>query len=313
LVAKEELHEIVNSYVKERGYLTDGFVGDGSVRIGFVVDPKEEKDIVVGLRVVSNDPLLETEIVAVKVADSGKFVDKITEGTHSAKTVSANLCFLAMPTPFEADEKEVAAQMGVGLLEIKGKEINEIVPAKRMRSHFIELPKHKFEGLKLAQQLLKLTENDWGNLARVFCRAEDAYCGFNVGDVYVELEKIAVELEVRLSFGAGRVSKRGAYSFKFGEVAGFLVNGNDDKYTFVEKLGTMFVFKPSDWNFMLNLLSKVNRCHLIFYIGTARIVFVKHTGRPELDLEVSFVDGRDSQYEYKFSQVDLAKLTKKKK
>jgi len=38
------------------------------------------------------------------------------------------------------------------LLEIDGKQVNEVVAAKKMKSKFIELPKHKFESLELIQK-----------------------------------------------------------------------------------------------------------------------------------------------------------------
>jgi hypothetical protein len=310
MTTEEMLHSIVSDYLIKNGFLTKGFIGDGPVRVSFLQnDEKYEQGMVVGLRVTCSDPSLETEIVAVKVSDPESFEKDLIAVTHDATKVFANECFLALAADFDLEEKEVAAQMGVGLLQIEGTLVTEVVPAKFFKSRFIDFPKHKFDGLNLAQKWLGFSENDWGRLARVFCRAEEAFCGFNVGDVFVELEKNVVVLEVRISIRAGPLRKWGSYSFKFGELAGFLVNGNDDRYTFVEKLGNMFVFGPSEWNFMLNLLSKVDLCHLVFYIGTARVVFAKHPAQDGLDLKVDFVDGRDSEYEHHYSQVDLAKLT----
>jgi hypothetical protein len=279
---EEKRHSSVVDYLRKCGYLTEGFVGDGPVRLSFVKNKDDKQDIVIGLRVARSDPSLEFDIAVVKIHNKNSDVqtcaDNLLSATHFATGINANKCFLASYSAYDADDREIAEQMGVGLLEIEGKTVKEVVPAKHMKSAFIEFPKHKFDGLKLVQDVLEISDNDWGRLARVFCRADDAWCGFNVGDVFVELEKMEVVLDISISVKAGPVMKEGSYMFKFGELAGFLVNGNDDRYTFVEKLGKMFVFTQSEWNFMLRLLSKVDMCHLVFHIGSARIIFAKHPG-----------------------------------
>jgi hypothetical protein len=306
------LRSAVVDYLEKNGYLTRGFVGEGPVKMGFVEDCENEPDAVVGLKVISVGDSLKCEVAAVKIFGQNG-IDNYRSATKFANRVFANKCFLAGSFTFDADDKGLAARMGIGLLEIQESFVREVVPAEFVKSRFIELPKHKFEGLRLAEKLLELSEDDWGLLARVFCRTDDAWCGFNIGDVFVELRKSFIVLEVNISVRADPIKKRAEYVFKFGELAGFLVFGKDDRYTFVEKLGNMFVFTQTEWNFMLNLLSKVDMCHLVFHIGTARILFAKHPGQEGLDLFMDFVDGRESHYEHHYSQEDLGELTRKKK
>ena len=312
LVNHKQLRSIVVDYLRKSGYLTRGFVGDGPLRIEFTERKKNDHSVVVGVRESSGGSYPKHEIVAVEVDERSKCADFTTASTH-ADAVLANKCLIAMPIHFDKDDKEIAGQFGIGLLEIEGDKVKEVVPAKLMKSKLIAFPKHRFEGLKVVQHLLKFTEKDFEHLARVFCRAEVAWFGFTVGGVYVGFEKESGTLEVQMSVRAGPLRKVGTYHFKFGELAGFIVKGGDDRYTFVDKLGAMFVFRPSEWMFMLRVLSMVDMCFLVFQIGTARIAFSKHPGQDGLDLEMDFVDERDTCFEHHYSQKELGMLTGKRR
>jgi hypothetical protein len=179
-----------------------------------------------------------------------------------------------------------------------------------MKFPIFSLSKPKAACQRLVQELLGMSVGEWENLARVFCRVEDALCVFNVGAVLIELEKMDTVLEVRISPNFGSNRKWRIYSFRFGELAGFILNRNDDRYTFVENLGNMFVFRQTEWNFMLRLLSKVELCHIVFTIGSIRIFITRPPCQDGVDLTVEFIDGRDSVYEQHYRQDDLANLTK---
>jgi hypothetical protein len=181
-----------------------------------------------------------------------------------------------------------------------------------MKFPVVPPPKRKAACLRFVQELLGMSVEEWEHLGRVFCRVEDALCVFYVGAVLIELEKMDTDLEVRVSPNFGSNKKWRIYSFKFGELAGFVLNGNDDKYTFVENLGNIFVFRQTDWNFMLRLLSKVELCHIVFTIGSIRIFITRPPCQEGVDLTVEFIDGRDSVYEQHYRQDDLANLTKLK-
>lgn len=310
---KEELRSVVTDYLRNHGYMTGGFMGDGPVRVEFIREMADEQPVVVGVR-QSSEPCPGHEIVAVEVDDGSKScADFVTAGDH-AEAVGANRCFIAMPIHFDEDDKEIAWQGGIGLLEIEGDKVNEVVPAKLRESRLTAFPKPRFDGLKLAQELLRITEKDWEHLARLFCRAETAWLGFDVGKIHVSLEKKeGGTLNVELSVGAGPIRQIGTYCFKFGDITGFIVKGGDDRYTFVDKLGNLFWFRPSEWKFMLRVLSKVVACHLVFYVGTARIDFSKCPWQDGVDLEMDFNDGRDSYYEHHYSQKDLGMLTGKRR
>ena len=196
------------------------------------------------------------------------------------------------------------------MLQISGDKVQEIVSPKFMKSNLLELPMDKHEVLDSIESLLDFSEDDWRHLAAIFSRADAAWCVFNYDGISVGLKKSACMLEVDLSSKIGPIMRLGSYSFFFGEFADpFVVNGSDDRYTFVEKLGKMFVFRPQDWNFMLNFLSKVDGCVLTFFIGTAKVVFDKHPYKDGLELRVGFVDERDTEYVHNYSQKDLSKLT----
>lgn len=314
LVNHKQMRSIVVGYLRKSGYLTRGFVGDGPLRIEFTERKKNDHSVVVGVRESSGGSYPKHEIVAVKIDEGAKCEpDFIIPAADCGDDSSANKCFLAMPINFAEEDKKIAKQFGIGLLEIDGDKVKEVVPAKLMKSNVIAFPKHRFEGLKVVQHLLKFTEKDFEHLARVFCRAEVAWFGFTVGGVYVGFDKESGTLEVEMSVRAGPLRKVGTYHFKFGELAGFIVKGDDDRYTFVDKLGAMFVFRPSEWRFMLRVLSRVDMCFLVFKIGTARIAFSKHPGQDGLDLEMDFVDERDTCFEHHYSQKDLGMLTGKRR
>lgn len=306
------MRSAVVNYLRRNGYLTQGFVGDGPVKMGFVDDYESDPENMVGLRFIQSEPCLGCEIVAIRIFSPADIEDNLTSASNFAQSISANKCFLAGPVIFDADHKETARKMGVGLLEIHGQSIKEVLKAKVVRPHSICLPKERFAGLGLAREMLQFSEEDLESIARVFSRADDAWCGFNVGGIFIEFRKNVFVLEVNISFRANVFRRWGEYTFKFGELAGFFVSRDDDRYTFVDNLGKMFVLTANEWNFMLNLLSRVDMCFLVFYIGTARIVFEKHPGEDGLDLKIYFVDGREG-YEHHYSQEDLGKLTRKKK
>jgi len=69
------------------------FIGDGPVRLDFVAN-RDEGNIVVGVRVFGNDPTLEFEIISVKVDNSHKFYDNLTEAIQRAEEVRLTCVFL---------------------------------------------------------------------------------------------------------------------------------------------------------------------------------------------------------------------------
>lgn len=316
MVKKEELRTIVADYLRKRGYLTSGFVGNGPIKIEFDQQKTLEEPVVVGLRESGGGSFSKAETVAVRIEEESKREADFITASDYATAMSANRCFIARSTRFDEDDREIASQGGVGLLEIEGKSVKEVVPAKLTKSRGMILPKSRFDGLKLAQQLLKFGQKDLEHLARVFCRAEVAFVLFNVGDIFVGFRKESGLLEVKIVTWAGPLVRSGTYVLKFGEFVGFLVNPSDDRYTFVDKLGDMFVFRPEEWRFLLRVLSKVDLCCLTFYVGTAKVDFFKDPGQKGLDLCMEIRNEPplgNGKYEHHYTQDDLGTLTKKRR
>lgn len=287
LMKNKQLRSIVVGYLRKSGYLTGGFVGDGPLKIEFIERKKNDPSVVVGVRESSGGSSPKHEIVVVKIDEGAKCEpDFIIPTADCGDDLSANKCFLAMPINFAEENRKIAKQFNIGLLEIDGDKVKEVVPAKLMKSHVMTIPKSRFDGLKLAQQLLKFSQKDLEHLTRVFCRAEEAFLMFHVGDVFVEFGKENGLLEVKIATLAGPLRRSGTYLLKFGEFVSSYVNPSSDRYTFVDRLGDMFVFRPEEWRFLLRALSKVEMCCLTFYVGTAKVNFFKHPGMDGLDLSM---------------------------
>lgn len=306
---EEELRSTVIGYLRNLGYLTEGFVGGGTVRVDFEEECTES--VVVGVKECGEGNFSAHEIVAVEIDKEDKSEADFVSAANHASEVSANKCFIAKQIHFDEDDKEIASQFGIGLLEVEAKKVKEVVPPRVVKSRATTTPKLRSDGLKVACHLLKLTEKDLEHLARVFCRAKHAWLGFAVAGVSVELGKQMGTLKIEITICLGPLKKTGTYTFKFGELAGFIVKEGDDRYTFIEKLGNMFIFRPSEWMFMLRVLSRVDKCFLVFSVGISTICFSRHPCQQGLDLKMNFNDDRDCYYEHHYSQEHLRTLTRK--
>jgi hypothetical protein len=111
------LYSIVERYLKGKGYLiTD-------VRKG----RKAQADVV-GVKDSGHRYSNEIEVVAVEVKDREKVRDRyITQALGYSRY--AHKCYLAMPATYDEEVIADAKERGVGLLEIRGNKVREVLPA----------------------------------------------------------------------------------------------------------------------------------------------------------------------------------------
>jgi hypothetical protein len=114
---EEKLYPLVQRYLRRRGYLTLPRKGG-----------RVQADIV-GIRDVGGRYSHEIEVVAVEVKNRKRTrLRYVTQALGYSKF--AHRCYLAMPARYGEEEVRYARQMGVGLLQIGGKKIREVLSAE---------------------------------------------------------------------------------------------------------------------------------------------------------------------------------------
>jgi len=122
---EERFYPIVLEYLKTCGYLTEGY-SESEPKFHFIRLGKRVQADVAGIKDVGNLYSNEIEIAAVEVKDGMHCKVRYIEQALGYSTF-AHKCYLAMPIHFTEDDKNYARHMGVGLLEINGKKVSEIL------------------------------------------------------------------------------------------------------------------------------------------------------------------------------------------
>jgi len=121
-------YPVVLRYLKQNGYLTYSYK-DEKTKFEFTrVGGKTQADVV-GIKDVGRDYSHKIEVVAVEVKDREQArVRYITQAL--GYSTFAHRCYLAMPVEYKDEYVDYAKQMGVGLLEINGNDVIEVLTAE---------------------------------------------------------------------------------------------------------------------------------------------------------------------------------------
>lgn len=128
-MVEEWLYSTVLNYLKKNGYMTEGYSLDGTKTFEFTRLGRRAQADVVGIKDVGKNYSNEIEIAAVEVKDRKRA--KVRYMTQALGYSSfAHRCYLAMPTGFTEEDKDYARKLGVGLLEIHGDQVKEVLSAE---------------------------------------------------------------------------------------------------------------------------------------------------------------------------------------
>jgi hypothetical protein len=123
---EQRFYPSVLTYLKKNGYLTEGYADDGKTKFEFIQLGAPVQADVAGVKDVGNLYSHEFEIVAVEVKDGRRMKVRHAEQALGY-SMFAHRCYLAMPIKFTEENKAYAKHMGIGLLEIDGKNVREVL------------------------------------------------------------------------------------------------------------------------------------------------------------------------------------------